>query len=126
VAVDDLPQAVLASVDVGDPQGVSGGLAVGDDGLVLEADRVGEVGARTGRYQLELVLAQARETAGEPAESTAHLGPPASARHCGAEQGERVAVRPRPRTGPGVATAQRAFGRQLTRQHLAQEPLGVR
>jgi hypothetical protein len=82
MAVDDLPLTVLATVDVGDAQGVRLEWdAVPRDRGVLVADGVGLVPADARGDELEAVGGAAGEPRPEPAEEPADLVPPARALH---------------------------------------------
>src|SRR6188472_3750483 len=88
MSVDDLPFAVLAPVDVRDPQDDrADGAAVEGHRGPLEPDRVGEIPADPRREQLELVLAAVGEPRGDRPERVADLVPATGAcRSVGAEE----------------------------------------
>src|SRR5918996_3661821 len=80
MAVDDLPLAVLPTVDVGDVQGVRREWgAVPRHRGVLVADGVGQVPADARGDQLEAVGGAVGEPRPEPAEELAYLVPSARA-----------------------------------------------
>ena len=74
VAVDDLPLAVLAAIDMGDPQGNRRDrAAVHGEGGVLVADGVGQVPAGPGGHQLQAEVGAVGEPGRQPAEGLARL-----------------------------------------------------
>jgi hypothetical protein len=74
VAVDDLPLAILAAVEVGDLQGQRRDRAAVDgEDDVFVADGVGQVPAGAGGHQLEAVVGEVGEPRRQPAESLARL-----------------------------------------------------
>src|SRR3954453_5033514 len=91
VPVDETPVAVLASVDLGDPQPVRVRLAVQNQRAAFAADRVGQVGALVDHLVLRTHGA-VTVAAGDPVERATHVAPSLLARAEGAELGDVVTV----------------------------------
>jgi hypothetical protein len=74
MAVDDLPLAILAAVEVGDPQGQRRDRAAvhGEDDVFI-AEGVGQVPAGAGGHQLEAVVGEVGEPRRQPVEGLGHL-----------------------------------------------------
>src|SRR4051812_20949721 len=122
VAVDDLPLAALAAVDVRHANDVRlHGPALDRDAVPLIADRVGEVAARTRSDELVLVVREAREAPGQPAERRAELVPALLRDAVGAEERDRILVRPHRQPRLDVPLVERDLRLDLPRDRLGDE-----
>jgi len=74
MAVDDLPLAILAAVDMGHPQtNRLDRAAVHGEGEVLVAEGIGQVPTGAGGHQLEALVGAVGEPGRQPVEDLAHL-----------------------------------------------------
>jgi hypothetical protein len=95
MAMDDLPLAVLAAIDMCNPKDVRlWRSAIDGDSLAFVADCICEVTADPGGNELKLILAAVGESRRDPAEGTAYVLPSAFARIPTSEQRHRIACRP--------------------------------
>jgi uncharacterized protein (DUF2252 family) len=125
VAVDDLPVAVLAAVEVGDAQDVrSDRFAVDRHRGVLVADGVGQVPTDAGGDQLEPVGGAVGEPRRQLPEEPAHLVGPALAEG-GAVQRDRVLGRPHCQPRLRVAVVDRFLRVHLPGEGRAEEIVQV-
>src|SRR3954469_24665560 len=115
VAMDDLPGAVLAAVDVRDAEGELAARAVDQQVAVLQLDRIAQIAALVGLQLGRAGLAPAKASR-YPVEALAHLRPALLGAAVAQERRNVVAVRPQ-RTDPRAVALGQAVQRGVVGIH---------
>src|SRR5436190_18888503 len=119
MAMDDLPLAVLAPVDVGGAdRDLLGRTAVYRADEALVANRVRHVADDVRHLDVISVVGHVREPRGDPGKQLAQLTPSRGEHPGGAEQGDRVTLRPELHSGARIPLMERRLGSCLLGEEL--------